>query len=103
LASFPRFDLERLRGGCQEWEIIIIIQNCFSNEFSKDQSHLVNLLRFKNPQRLFEIGDFAEYCWKTSNHHNSQSKTVHDIAAARVRDARSSPVKEVQISLEDLQ
>jgi hypothetical protein len=34
----------------------------------------------------------------------SQSKTVHDIAAARVRDARCSPVKEdVQISLEDLQ
>jgi hypothetical protein len=35
--------------------------------------------------------------------HNSQSKTVHDIAAARVRDARWSPVKNVQISLEDLQ
>jgi hypothetical protein len=35
--------------------------------------------------------------------YNSQSKTVHDIAAARVRDARCSPVKDVQISLEDLQ
>jgi hypothetical protein len=34
---------------------------------------------------------------------NSQSKTVHDLAAARVRDARCSPVKEVQISLDDLQ
>jgi NADPH:quinone reductase-like Zn-dependent oxidoreductase len=35
--------------------------------------------------------------------HNSQSKTVHDIAAARVRDARYRPVKDVLISLEDLQ
>jgi hypothetical protein len=35
--------------------------------------------------------------------HYSQSKTVHDIAAARVRDARCSPVKDAQISLEDSQ
>jgi hypothetical protein len=51
-------------------------------------------------KQITSVDEAAENVGKL---HYSQSKTDHDIAAARVRDARCSPVKEVQISLDDLQ